>query len=78
MAMKVGWGATCHTMANVEYLRIDIVNNKMALPGNGAGTLIGVNPRITHTDKPVLITNFSYTDIWYVRRANTTLPPVFR
>merc|ERR1712216_818637 len=61
MALKVGWGATSHKIRDVAYERIDIVNNKQI----NHGTLIGVNPRITHQGKPAVVANFTYSDIWY-------------
>ena len=71
-ALKVGWGATCHKMSDVTYERIDIVNNKQI----NHGTLIGVNPRITHEGKPAVVANFTYSDIWYERQAISIGIPV--
>eukprot|EP01047_Picozoa_sp_COSAG01_P007554 COSAG01_NODE_288_length_19394_cov_29.544960_11_plen_240_part_00 len=72
ISMKVGWGATCHRMYNVFYSHIDVAS----VVGQRPGTLIGVDPQITHKSKPALIANFSYSDVWHEQLRTTILIPV--
>ena len=72
ISMKVGWGATCRRIYNVSYTRIDVAS----VVGQRSGTLIGVDPQITHKSKPALIANFSYSDVWHEALQTTILIPV--
>jgi hypothetical protein len=67
MSLKVGWGSTARHMGNISYDQIDIVNNQARI--GGMGNIIGFDIEITHSNAPVLISNFSFSNIRYDEQA---------
>ena len=60
--MELGWGAAARRIYNVSYSNIDLID---LYPVSRPGDVINLYLTLVHRDKPVEVTNISFTNITF-------------
>ena len=62
ISLKLGWGAAARRIYNVSYSNIDLID---LYPVSRPGDVINLYLTLVHRDKPVEVTNISFTNITF-------------